>query len=117
MAKQAINIGTTANDGTGDPIRDAFDKVNDNEDELYEGANITETSPLTKTSVSATSVTLSIEDDGTTVLTSTVGVHTIRWYFNDSDSSMVIKRSAANTDILIDNISCKILQGNPGKLT
>ena len=66
MAKQAINIGTTANDGTGDPIRDAFDKVNDNEDELYEGANITATSPLTKTSVADTSVTLSIADDGIT---------------------------------------------------
>jgi len=66
MAKQAINIGTTANDGTGDPIRDAFDKVNDNEDELYEGANITATAPLAKTSVADTSVTLSIADDGIT---------------------------------------------------
>ena len=66
MAKQAINIGTTANDGTGDPIRSAFDKVNDNEDELYEGANITATAPLAKTSVADTSVTLSIADDGIT---------------------------------------------------
>lgn len=36
MAKQLVNIGTTANDGTGDPIRDAFDKVNDNFTELYQ---------------------------------------------------------------------------------
>ncbi len=35
MAKQTINIGTTANDGTGDPLRTAFDKVNDNFTELY----------------------------------------------------------------------------------
>jgi len=35
MAKQTINIGTTANDGTGDPIRSAFDKSNDNFDEIY----------------------------------------------------------------------------------
>lgn len=35
MAKQLINIGTTANDGTGDPIREAFDKINDNTNELY----------------------------------------------------------------------------------
>ena len=35
MAKQTINIGTTANDGTGDPLRDAFDKCNDNFTELY----------------------------------------------------------------------------------
>ena len=35
MAKQTINIGTTANDGNGDQLRTAFDKVNDNFDELY----------------------------------------------------------------------------------
>ena len=35
MAQQTINIGTTANDGTGDPLRIAFDKVNDNFTELY----------------------------------------------------------------------------------
>ena len=35
MAKQTINIGTVANDGTGDPLRTAFDKVNDNFTELY----------------------------------------------------------------------------------
>lgn len=37
MAKQAIGIGTIANDGTGDPIRTAFDKCNDNFTELYNG--------------------------------------------------------------------------------
>jgi hypothetical protein len=35
MAKQAIGIGSSANDGTGDPLRTAFDKINDNFDELY----------------------------------------------------------------------------------
>jgi len=35
MAQQTINIGTVANDGTGDPLRTAFDKVNDNFTELY----------------------------------------------------------------------------------
>lgn len=37
MAQQTIGIGTVANDGTGDPIRDAFDKCNDNFTELYTG--------------------------------------------------------------------------------
>lgn len=40
MAKQVIGIGTTANDGTGDPIRTAFDKTNDNFTELYDGAGV-----------------------------------------------------------------------------
>ena len=35
MARQTINIGTAANDGTGDPLRPAFDKINDNFVELY----------------------------------------------------------------------------------
>jgi len=35
MAKQIINIGASANDGTGDPLRNAFDKANDNFTELY----------------------------------------------------------------------------------
>lgn len=35
MAKQTINIGTYANDGTGDSLRVAFDKINDNFTELY----------------------------------------------------------------------------------
>ena len=35
MAKQTVNLGTSANKGDGDPLRTAFDKVNDNFDELY----------------------------------------------------------------------------------
>ena len=35
MARQNINIGITANDGTGDPLRTAFDKINDNFVDLY----------------------------------------------------------------------------------
>ena len=35
MAKQAIGIGTSANDGTGDPLRTAMDKTNDNFNEGY----------------------------------------------------------------------------------
>ena len=35
MAKQTINIGSAANDGTGDTLRDGADKINDNTNELY----------------------------------------------------------------------------------
>ena len=37
MAQQNINIGTSANKGDGDPLRTAFDKINDNFTELYAG--------------------------------------------------------------------------------
>ena len=35
MARQHVQIGSSANDGTGDPLRTAFDKINDNFVELY----------------------------------------------------------------------------------
>lgn len=35
MAKQTINVGTAANDRTGDPLRTAFGKINSNFTELY----------------------------------------------------------------------------------
>lgn len=46
MAKQTINIGSSANSRNGDPLRTAFDKVNQNFSELYNmgvggGASVT----------------------------------------------------------------------------
>jgi hypothetical protein len=45
MAKQTINIGSSANKGDGDPLRTAFTKVNENFTELYglvgTGGNLT----------------------------------------------------------------------------
>lgn len=37
MAKQVIGVGAAANDGTGDPIRNAMIKINANFTELYDG--------------------------------------------------------------------------------
>ena len=39
MAQQIINTGNTANDGTGDPLRTAFTKVNNNFTEVYNTSN------------------------------------------------------------------------------
>tara|TARA_R110000823_G_scaffold220539_2_gene349196 strand:+ start:4378 stop:4641 length:264 start_codon:yes stop_codon:yes gene_type:complete len=62
MGQQSINIGSTANDGTGDTLRDGGDKINDNFTELY-----TTTIILNDTSVaSAANVgTLRYRLDGT----------------------------------------------------
>ena len=35
MAKQIINVGTASDDGTGDSLRAAFVKVNENFTEVY----------------------------------------------------------------------------------
>lgn len=39
MSQQTIGIGTAANDGTGDPLRTAFNKSNLNFTDLYTGAS------------------------------------------------------------------------------
>ena len=50
MAKQTISIGTTANDGTGDPLRTAFTKANENFTEIY---SITDSSAAAREAKSA----------------------------------------------------------------
>lgn len=74
MAKQTVNIGAAPNDGTGDPIRDAFNKVNQNFDEVYSSYNPTGT--ITVGNSSANSVVSNTggftTSTNTTVNTSTV---------------------------------------------
>jgi hypothetical protein len=57
MAQQTIGLGTTPNDGTGDTVRVAGDKINDNFDELYLAtayANNATTSALSDATLDAT---------------------------------------------------------------
>lgn len=70
MAKQVINIGTNANDGTGSPLRTAFDICNDNFTELYSDDagdvnSITGTAPIVRDSATG-AVTISLADLGVT---------------------------------------------------
>lgn len=53
MAKITINVGTVANDGTGDTLRGAFQNVNANFTEVYNYINIT--GPYANDSVAAAS--------------------------------------------------------------
>ena len=48
MAKQSINLGSSANDGTGTTLRAGGDLVNDNFDELYTCLLYTSPSPRDK---------------------------------------------------------------------
>jgi hypothetical protein len=62
MTKQVINLGTMADNKSGDPLRTAFEKINENFDELYSGTDGNVKSTVTKTSVNsdgaATSLTV-----------------------------------------------------------
>ena len=84
MAKQTIGIGTTANDGTGDAIRTAFDKVNQNFTELYTddagdvnsvaagtGITVDQTTGAVTVTNSAPDQTVSLTDGGNMTITGT----------------------------------------------
>ena len=77
MAKQTINVGSTANDGTGDKLRDAFVKVNANFTELYSddagdvnsvnagtGISVDQTTGAVTVTNSAPDQTVSLADGG-----------------------------------------------------
>ena len=53
MAQQSLNIGTNANDGTGDNLRVAMGKVNENFAELYAAPGVSETLLFTGNEISA----------------------------------------------------------------
>ena len=68
MGRQDINIGAVANDGTGDPLRTAFDKTNDNFIEIYDihgwgYYQDAETTPATQTFTTSAAV-LQIDGGG-----------------------------------------------------
>jgi hypothetical protein len=68
MAKQIINRGTTANDGTGDNLRDGSGKINDNFNEIY-------TAIGDGTTVDGT---IKFADDSSTVATISANGETLR---------------------------------------
>ena len=59
MARQSINIGTSANKGDGDPLRTAFTKINSNFSELYAG-NFVEPTALNSSLIANADGTLSL---------------------------------------------------------
>jgi hypothetical protein len=71
MAKQEIDIGVEGNDGTGDAIREAFRKVNENFDEVYAvfglGGQIsfTNLNDTPNSTIGAEGQVLAVKQDGT----------------------------------------------------
>lgn len=89
MAQQTINIGSAPNDGTGDPIRNAFNKANLNFTDLYSGAGVADDSITyaklgaeytTSAAVAASDVDFSTAQ----VFTKTLAANTTLTFSNDS---------------------------------
>jgi hypothetical protein len=72
MVQQVINIGSAANDGTGDPLRTAFTKANQNFTELYgrgaAGANFDFTDNTLSSTNTNGNIELSPNGTGTVVV-------------------------------------------------
>ena len=106
MARQTIDIGTNNNDGTGDKLRDAMRKVNENFAELY-GQSAAETNlSISGNSISVdnTNGDLTLEPNGSGELLITTGAT-----FNTSEQPLghVIVKSADGNNVLTVNTQYK----------
>ena len=120
MAKQTINIGTSANDGTGDPLRTAMDKTNDNFTELYNGAGGVADGAVTTAKLAADAVdsdkiadgaidAVHIADDQITyakmgaefTTSATISASDVDW----SAAAVHTKTLSANTTLTFSNVS------------
>ena len=99
MAQQTLNIGTTANDGTGDTLRVAMDKVNDNFDEIYASPIISDHITITGNEIRAnrTNDDLVLEPSGTGVVTAPAV--TVDSNINIKDN--VIQATVSNSDLVL----------------
>lgn len=104
MAQQTINIGTTANDGTGDPLRTAFSKLNDNTTELYAGQSLSLASDeltLTRADGTTSTVDLSpyLDEDARAISSGTLNGGTgIVTFTRDDASTFTLDLSALLDD-------------------
>ena len=114
MAKQTINIGTTANDGTGDPIRSAFDKSNDNFTELYSkpdlslAANIL---TLTKADGTTDTVDLStyLDEDSRSIASGTIDGAGIVTFTRDDATTFTLDLSSLLDDTnLVTSVNTQV---------
>lgn len=67
MARQIINIGSSANDGTGDPLRTAFDKINDNFQEVYGATSVGTNIDISANTIASTNTNgdITLDPNGT----------------------------------------------------
>jgi hypothetical protein len=111
MAKQTINIGTVANDGTGDPLRSAFSKTNDNFSELYNGQSLSIASDiltLTRADGTTSTVDLStyLDEDARAIASGSLnGATGIVTFTRDDASTFTIDLSGLKDVTPVDNVT------------
>ena len=117
MAKQTINIGTTANDGTGTPIRDSFDIVNDNFTEVYAKPDLTlasNTLTLTKADGTTDTVDLSpyLDEDARAIASGTIDGSGIVTFTRDDASTFTLDLSSLLDDTVANDATITLSAGS-----
>jgi hypothetical protein len=112
MSRVAINTGSVANDGTGDSLRIAGGKINDNFSELYnflgDGTNLTPTWDKTSAGINTTSnVGIGTTNPRFALEVGAVGA---------SGTSLYVNGNARVTGILTVGSSSIVLDGNANKI-
>ena len=107
MSRKIIDVGLKGNDGTGDPIREAFRKINDNFQELYtslglvQGFTILSLSDTPNSYLGNSKALLSVNNEGNaTVFKQLVSGPGINIDFDTNPNE--INLSASFADIVID---------------
>ena len=103
-APEIINIGTSANDGSGDPIRNAFSKINNNFDYVFDalpaaGSNITITNVTISTSTPNSSIIMSPNGTGTFIVNSIANITGNTYISNLSISGEIFSNININGEI------------------
>lgn len=106
MAKAIINVGTDANDGTGDPIRTAMSKTNANFTELYNSVGDLETGNYANADVDTHLNIAAAEDDQVLSYDGSDYAWVDQGSYSDSDAI------AAVTGADLDMSGRKVLFGN-----
>ena len=80
MAQQTINVGTSPNDGQGDPIRTAFIKCNDNFTELFSGSGganaISNGNSIVRINTANGNISMSVDGSSNVAVVTTTGINT-----------------------------------------
>jgi hypothetical protein len=97
MSQQLVNIGGQANDGTGDSIRTAFDKINTNFTDVY--SNLSFINSIFSSTNSSTVSTTTIN----TILTEYAGVTATLALFQNSLNTLSSYVSTFATQSYVDN--------------
>jgi hypothetical protein len=123
MTQQVINTGAVANDGTGDPLRSAFIKADDNFDAIWAYGPVDTNIKISGTTITATStngnITLAPNGIGsvitTNVLPSTSNVYTLgssTAYYNSAHITTVNTPTLAATAITATTITGGTIAGS-----